>query len=100
VKLLNDAWGVGFENEIETVKLYLKPSADISILETRIHPSQTIEMLEDGSVIISLKVRDSVRFQNWILGWGDSVEVLEPQTLRNQIRDSIKLLSNIYGNSD
>ena len=95
-KLLDEAWGVHFENDIETVKLHFKPGEDNSILETYIHPSQTIEALEDGSVIISLKVRDSIRFRNWILGWGDSLEVLEPQTLRNQIRDSIKSLAHIY----
>lgn len=94
-KLLDEAWGLHFENEIVTVKLRFKPD-NRSVIETRLHPSQIIEAQEDGSFIMTLKVRDSIHFRNWIMGWGDSVEVLEPKSLRNQIREIIKSLQNIY----
>ncbi|MDD5492693.1 MAG: WYL domain-containing protein, partial [bacterium] len=61
---------------------------------------QSIQMQSDGSAIATLKVRDSINFRNWIIGWGDQMEVLAPQKLRNQIYDLAKSLVNIYSYKD
>jgi predicted DNA-binding transcriptional regulator YafY len=45
---------------------------------------------------MSLKVRDYIHIRNWIMKWGDEVEVIEPETLRNHIRDTAQSIANIY----
>ena len=97
IDYLNTAWGIYSENKgIETVKLLFKPKISTSILNIRLHSSQKTEVQRDGSVIMTLKVRDTIQFFGWILAWRDKVEVLEPESLRNEICVVAKSLLNKY----
>jgi predicted DNA-binding transcriptional regulator YafY len=96
VELLGAGWGFHFDEEIKTVKLHFKQIKNRSMLETRLHPSQSIRMQSDGSIIITLKVRDSYRFCSWIMAWGNLVEVLEPEELRDKICEVAQSLVDIY----
>lgn len=66
------------------------------MIETTWHPSQTVEIQDDGSVIIALKVRNDINFRSWVLRWGNDVEVLKPETLRNQISEIAQSLVGMY----
>jgi predicted DNA-binding transcriptional regulator YafY len=86
------AWDVFVEEPVETVKLRFKPRLSRPIQEERWHPSQIMEPQDDGSLIMTLSINNTVDFRSWILGWGDAVEVLEPESLRKliiQINDSV-----------
>jgi predicted DNA-binding transcriptional regulator YafY len=98
IDYLNTAWGVQTDQTIQTIKLHFKPRISRTIMEEteKIHSSQVNELQADGSVIMSLKVRDYIHIRSWIMKWGDDVEVIEPETLRNQIRDTAQSISNIY----
>jgi predicted DNA-binding transcriptional regulator YafY len=98
IDYLNTAWGVQTDQKIQTIKLRFKPRISRTIMEEekKIHSSQTNELQADGSIIMSLKVRDYIHIRSWIMKWGDEVEVIEPETLRNQIRDTAQSISNIY----
>jgi predicted DNA-binding transcriptional regulator YafY len=89
ITYLSSAWGVQPDQEIQTIKLRFKPRISRTILEEEasVHSSQINELQSDGSLIMSLKVRDYIHIRNWIMKWGDEVEVIEPESLRNQIRD-------------
>lgn len=50
------------------------------------HSQQLLEKLEDGSVIILLKVHLNFELERLILGFGESIEVLKPRMLRKRIR--------------
>lgn len=55
------------------------------------HSSQEIvERLPDGSVIFKLKVHLNFEVERLILGFGDSLEVLEPRQLRRRIKKKLK----------
>jgi predicted DNA-binding transcriptional regulator YafY len=47
---------------------------------------------------MTFKIRDYIHIRNWIMGWGDDVEVIEPENLRIQIRDAAQTIANIYSN--
>jgi predicted DNA-binding transcriptional regulator YafY len=97
VDFIGAAWGGHFNDQkIETVKICFKPKASGLVQEIHLHPSQSIEMQEDGSAIMKLKIRDNIHFRSWILGWGDQVELLAPQRLRDQINDLGKSLVSTY----
>ena len=64
--------------------------------ETIWHPSQVLEPQSDGTVIMRLKVIDTVELYSWILGWGEKVEVLEPDELREEIIETAKAMLDVY----
>lgn len=96
IDYLSSAWGIFVEKEVETVKLHFKPSLRRPIMEAIWHPSQVMEPQDDGSMIMTLRVNNTYDFRSWILGWGDEVEVLEPETLRNQIIQINKSALDMY----
>ena len=78
--------------ELVTVKLHFISGYNRKLFDTIWHPSQTIERLRDGSVVMTLKVRLSNHFIAWYFGLTGRIEVLEPEILRNKVLDKAKLL--------
>jgi predicted DNA-binding transcriptional regulator YafY len=97
IDYLSSAWGVYSEGkEIETVVLHFKSNISKSILDVKLHPSQKTEIQKDGSIIMTLKVRDTIQFFGWILAWRDKVEVLEPKNMREEICRLAEYFLNKY----
>jgi predicted DNA-binding transcriptional regulator YafY len=63
-----------------------------AIAERQWHPSQRIEARRNGTVVLALQVADTLELRRWILSFGAEAEVLEPVSLRNEIRDEIQSL--------
>ena len=51
---------------------------------------------KNGKIRISGTVADAEQLRWWILGFGENVEVIKPETLRSEIRKRAKLLYSIY----
>lgn len=67
------------------------------VITKPIHHSQKIkEKHEDGSVTFSLKLHTNFELERQILGFGEAVEVLKPQKLRNKIKNSLKNALGLY----
>jgi len=93
---LGSEWDIHVNRVLETVKLRFNKKIVNRIIETTWHPSQTIEVQPDGSIVMTFKVREVAYFRAFILGFGDDVEVLEPETLREQIKSLVFSLNKIY----
>ena len=96
IDYLDSVWGGHVDNDIEIVKLRFKPETSRFVLSSPFLSSQVERILNDGSMIITLKVGDTLRFCNWILGWKNGVEVLEPYTLRNKISEFAQSILDTY----
>jgi hypothetical protein len=80
----------------EVLLLFTKNSAPY-IVSKKIHESQeTIEIKEDGSVVIKLCVKQNFELKNYILGYGSAVTVLQPQTLRQEIKEQASEILSKY----
>jgi len=90
------AWGIVVEGEEQTVRLKFSPEIARLMEETIWHPSQVLEKQADGSVIMTLKVFYTYELVTWILGWGEKVEVLEPEELRKEVLQTAKTMVKIY----
>ena len=66
------------------------------IRERRYHPSQQTEEFPDGSLLVSMEVAGTEEVRRWLLGYGAEVEVLEPASLRAEIRTELQKLLAIY----
>ncbi|MCD6567582.1 MAG: WYL domain-containing protein [Dehalococcoidia bacterium] len=97
-EFFGSSWGVVVEGEVKTVKLRIEDPEIMRIMEETIwHPSQVLERQQDGSMIMTLRVTDTVDLYSWILGWAQKVEVLEPPELRGDIIETARAILDIYG---
>ncbi|MBZ0263387.1 WYL domain-containing protein [bacterium] len=78
------------------VHLLFAPQAAPSIEERNWHPSQKIRKRENGKVELTMNLGISEEFIAWILRWGQFVEVIEPASLRDQIRSRLESALSIY----
>jgi len=99
-KYFSTGWGIESEGQVKTIKMRLKPGAAKNSREVIWHPSQKIDMHKDGSALMTVKVVDTSEFYNWVLGWGDEIEVLLPVDVRQNVIDmatkTIKVYKNLF----
>ena len=96
IDYVSSEWDIYFFDELLVVKLHFSQRISDVVLPTRWHPSQEIQMQNDGSIIMTFTVRNSIHFRAWVLMWGNEVEVLEPEILRNQIGKVAQSLVEVY----
>jgi len=94
-ELLGSSWGVIWGEEIQ-VKLKFSSEVTRRVKESIWHPSQTIEDSPNGSCLFTVKVGSTLEMTPWIRGWGPDVEVLEPESLRQDFEKWAKKLHEIY----
>ena len=98
-KFFDSSWGIVVEGEVKTIKLKIVDPEIMRIMEeTTWHPSQVLEKQKDGSMIMTLRVTDTVDLYSWIMGWGEKIEVLEPKELREEVMQTAKKMVKIYQN--
>jgi len=90
-KYMESALGI-FRGPVIDVKVEFASSLAPYVRERQWHASQSIEGRADGSVIMSLKVADSLELRRWVLSFGAEAEVLEPESLRREIREEAQAL--------
>lgn len=84
--------------DVESIKLKIDKKR-YSYIETKpLHPSQKVKEKSDEYVVIELNLIPNYEFETLLLGFADSIEVLEPLSLRNTISDrAAKIIDkNIY----
>jgi predicted DNA-binding transcriptional regulator YafY len=79
------------------VVLKIDPENAPYVLTKPFHHSQVVQKtLDDGSVIIQLRVHLNMEFDRLILGFGPCIEVLKPKILRNRISRKLKMAHEQY----
>jgi predicted DNA-binding transcriptional regulator YafY len=51
----------------------------------------------DGGILFEIEVSEPKEVGWWVLQWGAEVEVLKPETLREELRQTAKGLAVLYG---
>jgi predicted DNA-binding transcriptional regulator YafY len=94
---LGKAWGVINDGQTTKVKLKFSPEVAYRVKNMIYHPSQQIEAITaGGSVIMSFEVAGLIELQGWIMEWADNVEVLEPESLRQEIKAAAARIAALY----
>jgi predicted DNA-binding transcriptional regulator YafY len=94
---LGQAWGIWSPGDPVEVELLFAPAVARRVQETVWHPSQVLEPLPDGRVRLTLRVSSWLELRHWVLGWGETCEVVRPAELRNSIRNAVASLARVYG---
>jgi Predicted transcriptional regulator len=91
------SWGVINDGKVCRVLLKFNKRVTHRVKNVLYHPSQKIEEeLPDGSTVVSFEVCGLTEMVGWLLQWGDMVEVLEPQWLREEMRTLAERVARIY----
>jgi predicted DNA-binding transcriptional regulator YafY len=94
-EFFRDSWEI-YQGKLTEVKLRFFGKA-IKVIESGPHhPSEIITREKDGSLLYSVKVKGTEEISRWILGFGEMVEVLEPEDLRESIRNTIQKMQKLY----
>ena len=75
-----------YQGEPVIIKIRFSPEIAEYIREKIWHESQEIEEQEDGSVIYQVEVAGTEEIKHWVLSWGGKARVLEPGSLKDEIR--------------
>ncbi len=60
------------------------------------HHSQQLTEEPDGSLLFEVEVNEPREVGWWVLQWGPEAEVLEPESLRQELRETAQRLANLY----
>jgi len=82
---LRSSFGV-YQGEPRRVKILFAAEVAGYILEKVWHESQRIRPQKDGSVVFEAEVAGTDEIRHWVMTWGSKAEVLEPESLREEIR--------------
>ena len=96
-KCRQDAFGVSWEDPLEVVLRFRADHAPY-VRERLWHPSQEIKELPGGRLQLSFRAGGPFEIRRWILGWGDAVEVISPETLRLEIGRLLDSALSTYRN--
>ena len=64
--------------------------------ETRLSARQTLRDYADGRVRVTARVGDTQQLRWWLLGFGDLVEVIGPETLREEFVEIAREMHRLY----
>jgi predicted DNA-binding transcriptional regulator YafY len=83
------------------IKLVLRIASEVAhpLRESPLCADQKFGKEQDGFVRVSGTVADTQQLRWWLLGFGDKVEVLEPQALREEFARVARVLGGYYGRS-
>jgi len=94
---INDMFGVFQEKNLITAKLCFSKVIAEYILECKL-PEASIKFkyIEDDKIILTIKTKGKLELISWILSWRDQVKVIGPLSLKNEIKDTITKMLEIY----
>jgi predicted DNA-binding transcriptional regulator YafY len=90
VTVLND------DNLLDVVLKFDRRNAPYVLTKPLHHSQKTLEKFEDGSVSVQVRVHQNFEFDRLVLGFGSSVQVLEPKVLRSRIKRTLKSAIRSY----
>jgi predicted DNA-binding transcriptional regulator YafY len=95
--LVAGSWGIWQGPGRDEVLLRFAAEVARRVRETVWHRSAQLTDLADGGIEMRLVVASEVEMRPWVLGWGASVEVLGPASLREHVAETMRRGAEIYG---
>jgi predicted DNA-binding transcriptional regulator YafY len=81
------------------VRLRFSPGVAPALLETPLYPGQRLSARPNGAVDLFLEVEYIDEVLTWVAAFGDQIEVIEPEVLRDSLRDWAERIARIHSSS-
>jgi len=92
---IQSSFGV-FHGKTTKVEIWFAPEAAEYIKEKKWHESQEILKQEDGSILFKAEVAGIHDIKIWVMSWGAKAKVIEPDSLKKEIKSEIDSLVTLY----
>jgi predicted DNA-binding transcriptional regulator YafY len=92
--LVGDAWGI-IRGQPVHVAIRFDERVAKYVRRRRWHRTQRLEE-EPGGVVLHVDVEGTTELVSWVLGWGASAEVREPEKLRREVQEEAARLVTRY----
>ena len=91
---LKNSWEIIVEDKAATTRVVIDLDASVSgnLIETRWHPSQTVEVRPNGSARLSFSVAGTEEVFWWVMGLGSRARVVTPAELRIRVRSEAQAM--------
>jgi predicted DNA-binding transcriptional regulator YafY len=86
----------GLGEAVRVVLRFRPGGAATYVRERKWHATQKIQALGDGSVRLEMTVALSSWLVKWLLGFEDAVQIMEPQSLRDQVLAAAEAIVRVY----
>lgn len=86
-----------YQDEIEDVRLRVRPHGAAEAMGWRFHPTQALEPQADGSVLVGFRASGMLELAWHLFSWGDKIEILGPERLRAVMAEQIDLAAGAHG---
>ncbi len=98
IEYFEDVIGVTVEKDVKPDKILLKISHELfPYIETKpLHGSQKIKVKTNDYVLIEIEVIPNYELESLILSFGEGLEVISPETLRQKIKKRLNLQVEKY----
>ena len=98
---IKNAWSTHLDkhNGLITVRLLTTGMAAEDLQNMIFHPSQQMDLQEDGSVLVVFQLETWEGMVGWLLRWGGLVEVLDPEDLRQSLKSIAEKIVQKYQKS-
>ena len=80
----------------ETITVRFASEVSHVVRERIWHPTQEIREETDGSLVVTLQVPINHEITSWILGFGSTAQVLQPEVLRTRILGELLMVAKTY----
>jgi len=80
-----------YQDDIEEVRLRIRPHGAAEALGWRFHSTQTLEPQPDGGVLVTFRASGMLELAWHLFTWGDKVEILAPERLRRMMAEQLTL---------
>ncbi|MEQ8198536.1 MAG: WYL domain-containing protein [Clostridiaceae bacterium] len=85
-----------FGGDEYNLALEIKPPLANTVRERLWVENQIIDELPDGRIIFKAKMKGGPELISWVLSMGESVKILEPQELKNKVKEKLgKMINNL-----
>jgi predicted DNA-binding transcriptional regulator YafY len=92
---VGDAFGITI-GPAQKVVVRFSPEVAEFIRERRWHRSQAFTDEPDGGVRMTIRCAITPELRQWILGFGADARVVEPDVLRDEIRETLRCAASLY----
>jgi len=90
---INQSFGV-FQDETSKIEWKFSPHIASQASQYLFHPSQKLEKLEDGSLLVKFQAAGFVEMCWHLFRWGDQVEIVRPAALKRKYHELIESALN------
>ncbi len=78
------------------IKVLFKKDAAEHLYESPLSVNQTISVTSDDWVLVEADVVDTQQLRWWLLGFGQQVEILSPESLRAEFSQTVRNMAKLY----